>query len=165
MTHLTPRQRKAQGDAAEARFRGWLDRCVLPHIYVEQSPMTLPLGLQNSRAGGIKRPDFLVGIPPIGTLAFDVKAKTIYGNHILIDAAEHAALLQFEQLFSIPVWFICFPPDDPYACHLFMNRALAGLVPAKRAGEACLAVPLKDTHLADERRDFMAALVSATRLS
>jgi len=164
MTHLPPRQRKAQGDAAEARFRAWLDRCILPHIYVEQSPMTLPHGLSQSHAGRIKRPDFLIGIPPIGTLAFDVKAKTIYGNHILIDAAEHAALLQFERLFSIAVWFICFPPGDPHGCHLFMNRALAGIAPVKRGGEACIAVPLKDTHLADERRDFMGALVSATRL-
>ena len=119
MTHLTPRQRKAQGDAAEARFRAWLDRCMLPHIYVEQSPMTLPHGLSDSHGGRIKRPDFLVGIPPIGTLAFDVKAKTIYDHHILIDAAEHAALLHFEQFFSIAVWFICFPPGDPHGCHLF----------------------------------------------
>ena len=41
---------------------------------------------------------------------------------------------------------------------------MAGIAPQKRAGQACLAVPLKDTHLADERRDFMAALVPAIRL-
>ena len=33
---LTRRERQAQGAAAEDRFRGWLDRCHLPHIYVEQ---------------------------------------------------------------------------------------------------------------------------------
>ena len=33
---LTRSQRRAQGAAAEDRFRAWLDRCVLPHIYVEQ---------------------------------------------------------------------------------------------------------------------------------
>jgi hypothetical protein len=61
-------QRRAQGQAAEVRFRAWLDRCVLPHIYVEQSPLTLPSALK----GDIKRPDFLVGIPAIGTIAVDV---------------------------------------------------------------------------------------------
>jgi hypothetical protein len=60
--------------------------------------MTLPLGLAGTNRGQIKRPDFLVGIPPIGRLAFDAKAKTVYRHRILIDAAEHAALLQFEQL-------------------------------------------------------------------
>ncbi len=160
MPFLTPDQRKAQGAAAETRFRAWLDRCVLPHIYVEQSPLTVPKALK----GEIKRPDFLVGIPSIGTLAFDVKAKSIYDNHILIDASEHATLLNFENFFSITVWYICFPPTEPHACHLFMNRSLAGIAPHKRAGNLCVALPVRDTHLADERRDFMAALVSAIRL-
>ena len=160
MPSLPPDQRKAQGAAAETRFRAWLDRCVLPHIYVEQSPLTVPKALK----GEIKRPDFLVGIPTIGTLAFDVKAKSIYDNHILIDAYEHRTLLNFETFFSITVWYICFPPADPHGCHLFTNRSLAGLPMEKRAGEFCLAIALKDTHLADERRDFMAALVAAIRL-
>ena len=71
--------------------------------------LTVPKALK----GQIKRPDFLVGIPSIGTLAFDVKAKTVYDNHILIDAYEHRTLLNFETYFSIAVWYICFPPDDP----------------------------------------------------
>ena len=33
---LTKAERRAQGQAAEDRFRAWLDRCHLPHIYVEQ---------------------------------------------------------------------------------------------------------------------------------
>ena len=39
---LTRPERRAQGQAAEDRFRAWLDRCILPHIYVEQSPLTIP---------------------------------------------------------------------------------------------------------------------------
>ena len=39
---LTVSQRRAQGQAAEDRFRAWLDRCRLPHVYVEQSPFTFP---------------------------------------------------------------------------------------------------------------------------
>lgn len=157
---LTREQRKTQGQAAEDRFRCWLDRCHLPHIYVEQSPMTIPRHLR----GEIKRPDFLVGIPTIGTIAVDVKAKQIYRNTIVIDAYEHRTLLNFETFFNISVWFACFPPDEPHTCHLFLNRNLAGLSRSNLKGEDVIAVPLKLTRPADERRDFMAALMGAVSL-
>ncbi len=85
-------ERKQKGQAAEDRFRAWLDRCCLPHIYVEQSVTTIPQPLR----GEIKRPDFLVGIPTIGTTAVDVKAKRVYASTLLIDAYEHRTLLNFE---------------------------------------------------------------------
>ncbi|MEQ1716374.1 MAG: hypothetical protein ABL907_10385 [Hyphomicrobium sp.] len=153
-------QRKAQGQAAEDRFRSWLDRCCLPHIYVEQSPFTIPEPLR----GEIKRPDFLVGIPTIGTIAVDVKAKRVYRNALIIDDYEHRTLLAFETFFNISVWFACFPPDAAHACHLFLNRNLAGLERSNLKGEAVIAVPLKMTRPADERRDFMAALMGAISL-
>jgi hypothetical protein len=138
MSRLSPSERKQQGDVAEQRFRDWLDRCILPHMYVEQSPLTVPKGLK----GEIKRPDFLVGIPTIGTLAFDVKAKTVYDNAIIIDAYEHRTFMNFETFFNMTVWYACFPPDEP----------------------ASITVPLKDTVTADPRRDFMAVLLSAISL-
>jgi len=153
-------QRKAQGQAAEDRFRSWLDRCCLPHIYVEQSPFTIPEPLR----GEIKRPDFLVGIPSIGTIAVDVKAKRVYRDALIIDAYEHRSLLAFETFFNISVWFACFPPDEPHTCHLFLNRNLAGLARLSLKGESVIAVPLKMTRPADERRDFMAALMGAISL-
>lgn len=157
---LTRAQRKQQGAAAEDRFRSWLDRCHLPHIYVEQSPFTFPEHLK----GEIKRPDFLVGIPSIGTLAIDVKAKRIYQDTILIDACEYRTLMNFETYFNISVWFACFPPDEPHACHLFLNRNLIGLRATPAQGKEVLAVPLRLTRTADERRDFMAAIMGAISL-
>ena len=154
---LTRRERQAQGQAAEDRFRTWLDRCHLPHLYVEQSPMTIPQHLR----GEIKRPDFLVGIPTIGTFAVDVKAKQVYRDTLIIDAYEHRTLLNFEMFFNISVWFACFPPDEPHTCHLFLNRNLAGLPTSKVKGTPVIAMPLTLTRLADERRDFMAALLGA----
>lgn len=153
-------QRKAQGQAAEDRFRSWLDRCCLPHIYVEQSPFTIPEPLR----GEIKRPDFLVGIPSIGTIAVDVKAKRVYRDALIIDAYEHRTLLAFETFFNTSVWFACFPPGEPHTCHLFLNRNLAGLERSSLKGESVIAVPLKMTRPADERRDFMAALMGAISL-
>ena len=133
---------------------------MLPHIYVEQSPLTLPSGLK----GEIKRPDFLVGIPAIGTIAVDVKAKSVYADSLIIDAYEHRTLLNFETFFSMSVWFACFPPTEPNVCHLFLNRSLTGLPITERRGAASIAVPLRMTRLADERRDFMAALMGAISL-
>jgi hypothetical protein len=157
---LSKIQRRAKGQIAEDRFRAWLDRCTLPHIYVEQSPMTIPQPLR----GEIKRPDFLVGIPTIGTIAVDVKAKRIYDDAILIDAYEHRTLLNFETFFNISVWFACFPPDEPHTCHLFLNRALVGLSVKTVKGDKVIPVPLRQTKLADDRRDFMAALLGAISL-
>lgn len=156
----TREERRAQGQAAEDRFRAWLDRCKLPHIYVEQSPLTLPASLK----GEIKRPDFLVGIPSIGTVAVDVKAKRIYDDALIIDAYEHRTLLNFETFFNLSVWFACFPPDEPHTCHLILNRSLAGLPVMSAKGKAALAVPLTLGRVADDRRDFMAALMGAIRL-
>lgn len=158
--NMSRAERRAVGAAAEDRFRAWLDRCHLPHIYVEQSPMTIPEHLK----GEIKRPDFLVGIPTIGTLAVDVKAKRIYQDAILIDAYEHRTLSAFETFFNITVWFACFPPDAPHTCHLFRNASLAGLDDVTVQGKAVLAVPLRLTKPVDERRDFMAAVLGAISL-
>lgn len=157
---LTRTERKAQGTAAEERFRAWLDRCRLAHLYVEQSPFTFPEHLH----GEIKRPDFLVGVPTIGMLAVDVKSKRIWRECLLIDAKEHQTLLKFELYFNTPVWFACFPPGELHACHLFLNRGIAGIAATTIKGNAVIAVPLRQTRLVDERRDFMAALLGAISL-
>lgn len=157
---LTRAERKAQGLAAEDRFRTWLDRCHLPHIFVEQSPMTIPQHLK----GEIKRPDFLVGIPTIGTLAVDVKAKTVYDDAILIDAYEHRTLSAFETFFNMSVWFACFPPDELHTGYLFLNRDLARLPVSTVMGKPAIAVPLRATKAVDVRRDFMAAVLGSINL-
>jgi hypothetical protein len=54
-----------------------------------------------------------------------------------------------------------FPPDEPHSCYLFHNRRLAAQPLAKRRGAPTIAVPLQSTHLADDRCDFLAALMGA----
>ena len=125
-----------------------------------ESPLTIP---QPPR-GEIKRPDFLVGVPSIGTIAVDVKAKRVYRDAILIDAAEHRTLLAFGTCFNISVWFARFPPEDPHTCHLFLNRSLAGLHALTVKDKMAIGVPFKMMQPADERRDFMAAVMSAISL-
>jgi hypothetical protein len=157
---LTKEQRRAQGEAAEQRFRQWLDRCSLPQILIEQSPITLPQGFK----GEIKRPDFFVGIPAIGSIAVDVKAKSVYQDALIVDEYEHRTLMNFETFFSVSVWYACFPPDEVHTCHLFLNRSLAGLPVSRRNGRDSIKVPLTMTRLADDRRDFLAALLAAISL-
>ncbi|OPH84406.1 hypothetical protein B2M20_02340 [Nitrobacter vulgaris] len=77
-----------KGAQAESAFRKWLDAAVLPHIYVEQSPLTVPEPLREQ----IKRPDYIVGIPGVGMVAFDVKAKTIYPEGLIFDLDEVPAV-------------------------------------------------------------------------
>ncbi|MBN9007141.1 MAG: hypothetical protein J0H40_17215 [Rhizobiales bacterium] len=92
--------------AARLRRR-WLDAAVLPHIYVEQSPLTVPVPLR----GQIKRPDYIVGIPGVGMVAFDVKAKTIYPEGLIFEVDEVRKLRSFARLFHCTVYFACLNPE------------------------------------------------------
>ena len=55
-------------------------------------------------------------------------------------------------------------PAEPHVCHLILNRELAGLPVRRTKGKPSIAVPLRMARLADERRDFMAALMGAISL-
>lgn len=110
----------------------------------------------------IKRPVFLVGVPTIGTIA--VKAKRVYADTIIIDYDEHSTHGNFETYFNICVWFACFPRDEPHICRLTLNRNLTALPVIGHKGKLSIAVPLKLARFADERRDFMAAVLGAISL-
>lgn len=102
MFRLSP-ELKAKGDKAEADFRAWLNWSSVAYMYIEQSPLTVPEGLR----GRIKRPDYIVGIPHTGSLAFDVKAKTVYDGELIFDLAEVEKLGLFGRLFNLTVYFAC----------------------------------------------------------
>jgi Holliday junction resolvase len=97
----------AKGAAAERTFQAWLDEAAVAYMYVEQSPLTVPDPLR----GQIKRPDYLVGIPGVGLVAFDVKAKTIYDEAIIFDVAEVKKLRTFARMFHLTVYFACLDPE------------------------------------------------------
>jgi hypothetical protein len=58
-----------------------------------------------SLRGRIKRPDYLVGIPHGGILAFDVKAKSISDGHFIFELDEVEKLVRFARLFNLTVYF------------------------------------------------------------
>lgn len=157
----TPADR-AKGEAAERAFADWLDASVLPHLYVEQSPLTVPAPLR----GEIKRPDYLVGIPGVGLVAFDVKAKTIYGREGLIfDLDEVRKLRAFARLFHLTVYFACLDPDggpDGYWVRLDQLDAVPAVT---RNGKLTLALPCDRALPVSLREPFYAAFVDAVALA
>lgn len=63
-----------RGAHAEGVFRDWLDASRLPYVYATQDRESVP---QHFRAS-MKRPDYLVALPYVAAVAFDVKSKSVY---------------------------------------------------------------------------------------
>lgn len=147
----------AKGAAAELAFRQWLDAGVLPHMYVEQSPLTVPGPLR----GKIKRPDYLVGIPGVGLVAFDVKAKTIYPEGLIFDLAEVCKLRTFARLFHLTVYFACLDPDGGPQGHWVRLDQLDAVPATRRAGAMVLTIPLDETLPVSLSEPFYEAFVRA----
>jgi hypothetical protein len=127
-------------------LQDWLDRSRLAYVFLDQSPLTIPA----AHRADIKRPDFLVAVDGVGTIAVDAKAKSLIDGCFVLDASERRRLDGFESAFGIPVWYACFPPEEPGRCHLFCNRDLAGRtvihVPDQNIVRAPLALAVSVQH-------------------
>ena len=97
-----------QGEGGERALQDWLDRSRLAYLYLDQSPLTIP----TAHRADIKRPDFLVAVDGVGTVAVDAKAKAFIDGCFVLDASERRRLDGFESVFDIPVWYACFPPES-----------------------------------------------------
>jgi hypothetical protein len=115
-------ERLRKGERGERALQDWLDRSRLAYLYLDQSPLTIPA----AHRAGIKRPDFLVAVDGLGTIAVDAKAKAFVDGCFVLDASERRRLDGFETMFGIPVWYACFPPEEPGRSYLFRNRDLNG---------------------------------------
>jgi hypothetical protein len=91
------------GKEAEKKFMEWLNSESIPYLFIEQSPETLT---KYFKGNGIKRPDFLVILKNIGTIAVDVKRKNPQPNYILGEEDEINKYLNFERITRIPVWLV-----------------------------------------------------------
>ena len=139
---MTIKQADAKrGAETERHFQAWLDHSSVPYIYIEQSVVTVPKGL---RRGGIKRPDFVVGFPNIGSIAFDVKSKSIYKDCFIFDEVEINSTANYEVFFNTTVWFAVFPPNSD-ECYLLLNSFLRAVKSVKgKDGKRVVYYPLKD---------------------
>jgi hypothetical protein len=150
-----------QGATAEARFRAWLDASRLPHIYTDQSRESVPAHFRST----MKRPDYLVALPYVGTVAFDVKAKTAYGPQttFVFDVSEVRRLAAFDRLFRITTFFACLALDGSDASVWFPVEDLMYLVGRRRTG--AVRVPARDGLAVDMARPFQEALRDTISLS
>lgn len=97
------------GKEAEKKFREWLDLETIPYLFIEQSPETLT---KYFKGNGIKRPDFLVILKNIGTIAVDVKRREPKPSYILGEEDEINKYLNFERITRIPVWLVFGHPSN-----------------------------------------------------
>ncbi len=97
-----------------------------------------------------------MGLPHIGLLAFDVKAKSVYRGQLVFDLAEVEKLACFARMFHLTLYFVCVDGADaelhrwvPLAELLarpveLRNRRRVVTYPAAEAHEARLALPFLD---------------------
>ncbi|MEQ1695246.1 MAG: hypothetical protein ABL901_05325 [Hyphomicrobiaceae bacterium] len=148
---------RARGYRMEELFQDWLNRMGAPYFYFDQTTFTVPANLR----GLIKRPDFAIGMPSVGTLAFDVKAKTMRDGTFIIDLDEHKRLMMFENCFNMTVWFAVFPPRRAPYCWLFRNRDLVGERVIRIKGCDCLCFGEENALMVDHSQDDLMPAIFA----
>lgn len=134
---------------------------MLPHIYVEQSPLTVPVPLR----GQIKRLDYIVGIPGVGMVAFDVKAKTIYPEGLIFDLAEVRKLRTFARLFHLTVYFACLDPEGGQDGFWVRLDQLDEVPAIRRHKTLTLTLPTSQALAVSLAEPFYAAFVRAVALT
>jgi len=155
----SPPHRIEQGEGGERALQDWLDRSRLAYLFLDQTPLTMPA----AHRPDIKRPDFLVAVDGLGTVAVDAKAKAFIGGHFVLDASERRRLDGFESAFGIPVWYACFPPEEPRIAYLFRNRDLMGSAVIHDPARQIIRAPLRLGSAVEHASIFFArALLSAT---
>ena len=94
-----------KGNEAEDRFTDWLDKHIIPYLYIKQDTETFSTAFRDS-AG--KRPDFLILIPHFGFIFVDVKYKNLNSeyNTYPIDADETKKYSSLQRKFNMQVWYV-----------------------------------------------------------
>ncbi len=148
-----PSELIARGAAAERAFQAWLDASTLPYVYATQSQESVPEPYRAS----LKRPDYIVGLPYIGAMAFDVKSKSLYEQCFIFDISEVDRLATFDQLFRITTFFACLDPEGSTMSVWFRVADLAGYEIVRRGDKRVLIVPFADGLVVDMRHPFQEA--------
>jgi len=130
---------KAKGAKAEGAFRVWLNQSGVPYLYVEQSRLNVPVFLR----GRIKRPDYIVGIPFAGSMAFDVKAKSANAEQLLFPLDEVKKLARFSAHFHMSLYFACLDLDAPERFYWVPLRDLVNCAPERRGKMPVAAFPIE----------------------
>jgi Holliday junction resolvase len=144
---------KAKGEQAEASFRAWLNQSGVAFLYIEQSPLNVPDKLR----GKIKRPDYLVGIPHAGMMAFDVKAKSAYDDLLIFDPAEVDKLARFAGYFHLTVYFACLDLESAERFFWVPLQELVARPVERRAKARVVTIPTAEAFEVTFEEPFLAA--------
>lgn len=96
-----------KGYRAENLFKDLLDQVSIPYLHIGQSPGDHSRILQDIKS---KRPDFLINIPQLGILLFDVKCRRKMGfddpdnKYFQINKEEIERLYELQHKLLLPVW-------------------------------------------------------------
>ena len=160
MFHL-PAELKTKGEQAEAAFRAWLNRSGVAFLYIEQSPLNVPDKLR----GKIKRPDYLVGIPYAGCMAFDVKAKSAYDEKLIFEIGEVDKLTRYGAHFHISVYFVCLDLEEPERFYWVPLRDLLTRPPEWRGKVRVLTYPVAEAFAVAFSEPFLHAYMRLSEQS
>jgi hypothetical protein len=140
-----------------AIFSALLTWALLPFQLVRTAipSASLPLGMTSTY---VKRPGYLVALPYVGTIAFDVKSKTHYGDGFLFDAAEVRGLALFDDIFRISTFFACLDPQGSDQSLWFRLPELTHFPVRTVKGKSAFAVPLSAGIPVSMARPFQEAL-------
>ena len=151
---------QARGADAEAAFQRWLDASRLPYVYATQTRESAPAHFRAQ----MKRPDYLVSMPYIGALAFDVKSKTAYEGVFLFDADEVRRLAAFEDLFKLSTFIACLDPRGSPRSYWFRVPEMARCEQRRSNGKIAHVVPTTAGVVVDMLAPFQDALAAALSL-
>lgn len=152
---------QAKGDEGERRFQVWLDASRLPHVYLDQTPMSVPEHLR----GEIKRPDYVVGVPGVGAIAFDVKVKSLYNEHFIFELNEIRRMRTFARFFHMTVYFACLDPGGSSESYWIRLDQFDNLTAERRGSTLTLSIPADASLPVSMRQSFHTAFVEAVTLA
>ncbi len=102
--------RELDGLKGEEKFKALLDANNIPYLYIGQGPFGIERSgvlLEQTKA---KRADFIVTIPNMGTLLFDIKCRTRLSfkksgeRYFCLYVSELEALYNLQKIILMPVW-------------------------------------------------------------
>jgi Holliday junction resolvase len=156
---ITP-ENAAKGAAAEELFKAWLNHSRLPFLYTTQDLESVPAHFR----GVLKRPDFVVAVPYVATICFEVKAKSLYEGHFIFDQSEIEGLILFDAIFRLTTFIACIDPDDPSRSWWFRAAKLAALPSGRKMGVMTVQAAISDGLEVDMNDTLQEALHGALLL-
>ena len=138
------------GTDGELALRDWFNTHDLPYVYVNQDRDMF--GCLFKKA--IKRPDFLMLIPSIGMIAIDTKNHQSTKGGFNISTHEIKRMLNFEQHFRMPLWFVSKEGPGTWFWISGLKVAEVGVRRSNQKGEEFLFIDNKHCYEVKSRDDL-----------